>query len=561
MCGIHYIQSKNREDLSKISQMIDASEHRGMDGKNHLIGENFAIGHNLLAINGKVNQPFENEQFILSFNGEIYNYKELATKHQITDYQNDAEVLFKLLCRNGMKILEELDGMFAFVFIDKIDQKTYFARDFYGQKPLFYSTDKNLFVASSELKNLKLFSGQKPNISKDEIKHFLTFKFVNSSIFKNFKQLKPATFLCIDKNFNVEEKSYTLHLSNTPNLKESIIKSIELQSDSNHRPAVFFSGGLDSSIVLYELHKLGKNPIAYTIDNSEIDSKYKTKDLKYSKDFCQKLGIEHHLIKPEKNQFQDFIQSMDLPVGDGAFYLQWLLSKEISKNHKIAFSGNGADELFAGYRRHSAFDYYLQNNLIIKVITKIKFIFSDKSKQKFLQSINSKSKAQTFENFTKTGFDFHKNTFIQKAEFSLKDALKFDQENYLPKNCLSISDQSAMTFGLELRNPFLCNDLTAFFDNSSPRVGKKSLKEIYSLIPEFEPIINRKKEGFGIPFYAFWGKEISTEFLELLNYLKEFLTENEFSQIAKTVQKFDDNYSNEYWSLWVLLNWLKTHHG
>jgi asparagine synthase (glutamine-hydrolysing) len=525
MCGIHLIISEKKQDLEKIHALVDKAWHRGKDGNGTLFGENYALGHNLLAINETLSQPIENEDFALVFNGEIYNYKELAIEYQLTDYQNDSDVLFQLLCLKKEEILPFLNGMFAFVFVEKKSNRFLIARDFFGQKPLFFYQQNELFIASSKQSDMLSVFGLKNDFSSTEINYFLSAKYTKKSIFEKVNSLANGSFIVIE-NQVFSTHSYKLN-SKTYTLKITLKNAFDRHFSKNHRPAVLFSGGLDSSVVLYELHKRGLNPIAYTTQTAY--SKNSTSDTLYAQNFCQNLGIEHHLIETQTTDFELFINQLDYPIGDGALFLQWVLCREIAKKHRVAYSGNGADELFGGYRRHRFlkvfFKFGIYNKSLINKVLSTKFNFS---------------------------------TIEQLDEIKdLKSLLLHEQDNYLSYDPLAVADQSGMAHQLEIRNPFLDAEIHSYFIENQCFDSKKMLKKEYQNTPFFSPIINRKKEGYGIPFIDFWGDEEQNKLLNEVQILKPFLSIKNFLKIEKSIKKCNNSYSNEYWMLKILCAWMK----
>ena len=331
-------------------------------------------------------------------------------------------------------------------------------------------------------------------------------------------------------------------------------------------PAVFFSGGLDSSIIISELLGIGKNPIAFTLD-TENKSSYSTSDTRFSKQFVSGSNIEHKIISPNPNDFDDFIHSIDVPIGDGAFFFNWLLAKEISRSHKVALSGAGADELFGGYNRHIAFYRYKQNKNILVLLSKLRFLLnmypkghSKRLLKTFFSSISSNERL-TFLNFTslKLGLGFYNSE--KEALFSVKQMFDHDISNFLCQDVLSLSDQAGMAHGLEIRSPFLDTNVYNFSQslNSNSKLesnGKKHLKECYSRNKALSSVINRKKEGFGVPFISFFGVHRLDQLYDDVNELRDFTSKNELSSIKKIISLKDDNYSNEYWTLQILSKWL-----
>lgn len=575
MCGIHFILSKKETDTGRIYKMVHSSHHRGPDNQEVKTGVfangYFSLGHNRLSIigNKENNQPFLSSEYAFSFNGEIFNFISLAKKYKLSNYENDASVVFELLKIHGIKIINEFNGMFAFVFIDIKNNISYMARDFFGQKPLFYSQKDSLLVASSESKAILATTLVDKEIDTSEVRNILFQKHVapKSSIYSTIRQIAPGEILAFEEGKPVKRTQIT-PLSFNKDLQSSITTGINSHCLGTETPAVLFSGGLDSSIILSELVGLGKKTTAYTLDTTNL-SPFATTDTLFAKSFAEQLNVNHQVITPTTTDFDSFIDSIDLPIGDGAFYFNWLLSKEISKDHKVALAGNGADELFGGYHRHLAYQKFIDNKSLLFVLSNFAFVLkylpnskNNRLLQRFLSSI-TKNEQETFINFIKLNLNIRNETVFSPT-FSLKEALDYDITYFLPQDILSLSDQAGMAHGLEIRSPFLDHDIYGVSQSLDPKEklksnGKHHLKEIYRSLPHFEAIINRKKEGFGIPFIAFWGKEKMNELSLELTVLDDFITKEEASSIKKIIQQQNDQYSNEYWTLLTLTKWLKAH--
>jgi asparagine synthase (glutamine-hydrolysing) len=546
MCGIFYIHHTSEEVRKKIGRMLTKAVYRGPDGQNALFFDQFSIAHNLLAIHNKVTQPIETENYVLSYNGEIYNHQNLAQKHQINDYINDSDLLFKLLSLKGTAIVEEINGMFAFVWVDLKAKKTYLCRDHYGQKPLFYYQQKNTFFASSSLKALEEVIGNQ-NPTNQQIKHYLAFKYfpVNEP-FGDIKNLSGGTLLCFDwETARAEKQNFKSPSTINSQINLALKDSIVNQTKDLKKVALLLSGGLDSSILALELCQQNINFEAFTLDLGS-----KSDDVIFAKKLSQQQGFKLNLVPLSTSHFNNFIASVDLPVGDSAFYLQYLLSQHIAPYSKVLLSGNAADELFGGYRRHMAFNQYLKRKKIWLTLSKI-------SRRKgtgiahFLNAIEEDSKS-TFVNFCRSAFDLKVAHCSDTSIENLLDALVFDQKNYLTADLLSVADQSSMAFGLEHRSPYL--DQAILWHAAIPTLRKKILKAPYQ--QALQKITKRKKIGFGVNFTSIWGKEKQEELIKHSVLLSAYLSANELQNIQKIIGYWHPKYSNEYWSLSILLNWL-----
>ncbi len=564
MCGIHYILSKNSKETEKISSLLIGASHRGPDGSQSNFGNlgnsYYAIGHNLLSVVDVVQQPLVSDEYCLSYNGELYNYLDLAKKYSVSNTKNDATVLFELLKQKGMDILPELNGMFAFIWIDKPTCKTYLARDYFGQKPLYYSLKESTFKASSVQKKLV----HSTYIHTAAVREVLMYKSTHHSIYDGVSVLEAGHYLCIDHQLDCKKFSFEIMSNHQKNGPLCFENSITSHCIGKGRPAVLVSGGLDSSLILHTAHSQVKNPIAYTLDTSTYEV---SDDVKSAKKLCHVLGVEHQIIQAERDFFDAFIDTIDQPIGNGAFYFQYLLAKQMRKNHTYALSGNGADELFGGYQRHNAFRHYHKNKKSWLLLAKLKSLLSlcpggqkKESLVTFLHALDQSEK-QTFINFTKTKV-FLKEGYDKIDPFNLQNALDFDVHNYLKTDVLATADQSSMAFGLEIRSPFIDADLYAWSKTLSPEEkllnhGKFHLKALFPNSSVLNEIKQRKKVGFGISFTSFWGRNMQIELLDLSSVLVHFVTNAELLHIQQLIKLWKPSLSNEYWAILILCKWLK----
>ena len=571
MCGIHFIlDSRSSSVESNLQKMLNHSCHRGPDATGSSMGElkhkTFALGHNRLQITGDEThaQPIKNDRYELVVNGEIYNYLDLSLKYKLNSLHNDSYVLFDLLCKYGLDILSELNGMFSFVFVDKEEHKIIIARDLSGQKPLYYSHDTFGFVLSSETQAIDKV--KRHEISGDQIKQYLNFKHttLGNSLFENVLEVKPGEIITINEQLEFTSSSFENKLQpESKDIRKTAQKSLLRHSHGTENPAVLLSGGLDSSIVLHELISLGKKPVAYTLDTSSSGND----DTSFAQSLCKELNVEHHLVKPDKKAFYEFVKSMDQPVGDGAYFFTWLLAKEIKKKgHKVVLTGNGADELFGGYNRHLAFFSYLKFKGAMTFMKKVyswvpKFFLKKGQKinaDKFFAKV-SPDELTTFLNFTK--MDFKIDLDPSCGDLDLRGALNYDTSNYLVKDVLTLADQAGMSHSLEFRSPFLDRELVQLAQSLNPmqmmsKNGKYHLKTAFGG-SKLSEIINRKKVGFGLPFLSFWDSSFLNDIDKRLDILSPYLSDLELEEVKDKFQKNSDLYTNEYWAVLILVSWIE----
>lgn len=330
MCGIAGSYQKNSEEF--VQSALQIMQNRGKDGAHIITHENFAIGHNLHAIVSHVQQPIETETHIFAANCEIYNWKELANTYNIS-CENDAELLFKLLVTKGTKVLQKIDGVYAFALYEKQTKKTTLARDIIGEKPLFYS--ESPFAFASEKKSIP---------------------------YKNVKSLNPRQILTYTGNITLENRPFFTVGKETSepytkikeNVKELLIKAIRKRIPEK-KFGILFSGGIDSTILAYICKQLGYTPTCYVAgigDNSA--------DVIAAKEIAEKLEFPIHVKTITREEVEDYLKII-CPIIESnnvvkvGVALPFFIAAQEARNDgvKVLFSGLGSEELFAGYDRHA----------------------------------------------------------------------------------------------------------------------------------------------------------------------------------------------------------------
>lgn len=569
MCGIHFIHSNTPVSSQTMENVCNSTTHRGPDNTTHtFITPKIAIGHNRLSVinlKEEANQPFcINNRYYLSFNGEIYNYKllqeELKNEGFPCNTNSDTEVVLRLLILKGMECLSQLIGMYAFVFYDSLTDTTIATRDAFGIKPLYYHFENQQLFISSETKALTS-KGVKKQLHPTALAHYLQFKYapITTTFYNTIHSLSPQYVLMY------KEGKITLLPKPKPkslpsiSLKQLLTKSVEENGISDTKIGLMLSGGIDSQSLLLTLKELKReNTICFYV-NGDADTKEETA----IKKLTQELGFQLEVINWQKafnTNLEEYLNTIDQPVGDIAGYLTFLISKRAKElGVKSLLSGIGADELFAGYNRHKAF-YYAQK-WHLKLFKPVSFLFkNNRLISKLFKSLHA-SPHQTWLNFIALELPFT-TTSNSTAAFSFKDCLKHDLENYLVGDVLSVTDQSSMANGVEVRVPFLNEEIrhytqsktaTYFFKNGS----KAELRTIFHL-PK------TTKKGFGIPFKTeYFNIPVIKSCFELLenpNHLfYEHLSFTKTQNLIQQHKKSTKDYSPECWTLLIGSYWLHKH--
>lgn len=537
MCGIAGLFSKYQSKESIFKSIQNANEmqfHRGPDDKGIFFDthNNFCLGMTRLSIvdldNG--NQPFfsEDRNFCIVFNGEIINARELRVelenkKVKFLSNNSDTELLLKMLMYQGKESIKKLNGMFAFCFYDLKKKEIFIARDRFGIKPLYYFFEKNYFGFASELKTVLSLYNKKLDIDYESVSDYLSLMYIPSpkTIFKQISKLSAGEKLIFNfqNNFLKKEKWFepsfkpddSLNFNNaSEQLKKLCDKAVVDWTASDVPIANSLSGGIDSSIIS---SVLGENN--YKIKNFSLgfkDQEDKDYDeVRYAKLVSGKWSQEHSILRVSQDFFLDnldkIVENIHQPYGGGL--PSWMVYKNISKDYKVAFAGIGSDEFFGNYAKWSKLDSSFFN-------INLKSFQNSFFNKRYYASEEEKKNILNFSSndFTSTAEKFYK-IFIEN-DGSIKDkSAILDIKTQLPDEFLDICDKFSMAHSLEVRPPFLDNNLTNFLFTipSHIRVGnkknlKKLLKSSYkNLLPS--ELLRIKKKGFILPIENWLKKQLN----------------------------------------------------
>jgi len=599
MCGIAGFSDRNKAKNEIIKSMTDNLIHRGPDDYGFYVDDKVALGHRRLSIidlkTGK--QPIEDDNYVIIFNGEIYNYlelkEELKNKYKFKT-KSDTEVLLKGFEEWGIDVTKKLRGMFAFAIWDKKKQELYLARDQWGIKPLYYYKNDKTFMFASEIKAFLPHPDFKKEFNGDILSSYLCFNSVatDESFFKGVFKLKPGHYLKYSKG-NIEiNRFYKLEFDETKQDEEELIKKIQdvmVDSVEHHKIAdvevgSFLSSGVDSSYVV-SLLKPNKTFTA------SFESKYsKYDEIKYAKDLSDKLGIENksYVITKEEylEEFPKIMYYMDEPLADPSAIALYFVSKEASKYVKVVTSGEGADELFCGYGDYrEEFDHAWYNKIPYFIRHGVSMLFSHYKFQE-IPGINFLyRRGQKLENYFigvgKVFTDQEANKIVKLPnQIKTKDITKPYYEEYknesdtvkrqvidfyfwLVNDFLTAVDRNTMIFSLEARTPFL--DKEVFKVASSIPFNLKVNKETtkVALRKAAKDVIpnssyKKPKLGFPVPLRE-WVREDDL-YNEIKDKFNSKIAEKYFDQ--KYILKLLDKHKSgkvdcfkKVWNIYTFIIW------
>lgn len=608
MCGINGIVTKNDLPLQElISTMNSRINHRGPDASGITTSGNIALGHvrlSIIDLSTHANQPFQDESgdYQLVYNGEVYNYEELKNKHNFTcSTSSDTEVIFEGLKRFGSKFVKELNGMFAFAFLNKKSGEVLIGRDRLGIKPLYVFQNDDTIAFSSELKGLKCIEEtlSKFSINAQSINSFLHLGYIPKplTIYNEITKFPPG-YIGTIKNQTLNIESYWTPedaitpsvISNEADAKKELDRLIHSSVDYRLKSDVpfgtFLSGGVDSSLIsaIAQKHTESKiNTFTMGFNNPKFN------EAGFAKDVANHIGSNHHefMVTEDdaKELVEDIIHFYDEPYGDSSAIPTMLVSKLARQHVKMTLSGDGGDELFHGYgfynwaNRLSKPAVQSSRKLIGGALSLGNSRFKRISHMFTYPKNQRKSHIFSQEQYYFTQEEIQNKVLIpatsypdfmdQEHEVARKLSAKekqsvFDLNYYLRDDLLTKVDIASMRYSLESRVPLLDHRIVEFALNVDENLKIKNgdqkylLKQVlYDYVPK--EMFNRPKRGFSVPLEK-WLKE-DLDYLIKDNLSKESVESVglvHFNQVQSLLSRFNKGESylfTRIWSLVVLHAW------
>jgi len=620
MCGIAgYLSLNNSIQAHQLKKATDLLQHRGPDAEGFYFSEDnkVGLGHRRLSIldlSSSADQPMfsSDGRYVMVYNGEVYNYKELTYKLKDKGASlkttSDTEVILELFAQQGVQCFKQLNGMFALAIYDIQKHIITIARDHAGVKPLFIYYDQGDFVFASELKAIQSMKKSQLSINKKAIPYFLHLGFIPHplTIYNNTEKFPAAHFLQIDVNsqsfstlsssitffWKLESKIEMNSINDKKTAKQKLtgllFDSVEKQLISDVPLGTFLSGGVDSSLVTAIASKVNTqkiNSFSIAIDDGRFN------ESKYALQVATHLQTQHHEFSVKEKEVLELIGTLmplyDEPFADSSALPTMMVSRLAKKYVTVALSGDGGDELFMGYGMHlwakrlsqkwvsparsglsavskimnnkyrragNLFDYNNKKNIRSHIFSQEQYFF----KENELRDILIYEK-----------FDFEKinsNTPTDRKLNEEEQQSLWDFNYYLPDDLLVKVDRASMHYSLETRVPLLDYRIMEFAFNLNSELKMKGkimkylLKEVlFDYVPK--QIFERPKQGFSIPL----NKWLKTD----LNYLLEKYTSREiieqhnllnYSIVEKLRKEYlsgVDYLFNRLWVIIVLHWWLE----
>ncbi len=578
MCGIAgFYEFEGRRSIERetLESMLSALYHRGPDDAGMFLEGRVALGMRRLSIidlaGGK--QPISNEDGTLTivFNGEIYNYRELQERlrahgHVIAT-SSDTEVIVHLYEELGEDCVKELRGMFTFAIWDSNRRCLFIARDRLGIKPLYYTEHHGSLIFGSEIKAILQHPEVQASLDVDALGDFLSLKYVPApaTMFRAIRALPPAHTLTCDRNgiriaqywqlsFADSQPGHKTEEEFAEELEALLRESVRLHLVSDVPFGAFLSGGLDSSTIVALMQQMMNTPVKTFSVGFEGGGSEKFSELPYARLVAERFGTDHHevYVRPDDlmNLAEKVVWHMDQPIADNACIANYMVSELASRHVKMVLAGEGGDELFAGYARYpgeqlaSCFQFIPGSikSRALGMLQKLPglrrpkvALFALCQPDELSRLINwfplfnrsMKSSLLSSELLRQLSDPYSEQPFRQRlaetdATHWLNRMLFVDTTLWLPDDLLARGDKTSMAASIEARVPLLDHKLVEFAATLPPQMKLKRLTRKFLLrkvAKRWLPaeIINRKKQGFPMPFSLWFRKEARSYVRDLLS--------------------------------------------
>ena len=594
MCGFIGKISSFSHDIENLDKANETILCRGPDSTKNIStnvdGYDISLIFNRLSIidlNENADQPMTSgdQNYILMFNGEIYNHQELrkSLEKQVKfrTSHSDSEVVLNGLITHGISFVKELRGQFSIFFLNKKENTCYLIKDRLGQKPLYYNLENNSISFGSNLKSLIKLN--KNYVLDDEsINEYFRYGAVakDKTIFKNYYKVLPAEIIEIKwsggvQGFDISSENYWELESfvdennfSSETFFEILTESIEIRTNADVPVANFLSGGIDSTSIIKNLYDNNKNVNSFSVRFK--DPKYDESN--WSRMVAEKYKTNHKevFLSSEINEdvIHDSLGSLDEPYYDPSVVPSYILSKEISNHYKVAISGDGGDELLGGYKR--TMDSLKSKSFINNIFSKFYNFYPPTlgTGNKFLSQssdINTRYRSYLEDmNLLKlleiTPSERSEYVINIKAQYEdYKGLLLSDYRFYLPDMMMFKIDRTSMANSLEIRSPFVDHKLVEYIMstkasyinlNNSKNILKNYLSQDFS-----NDFLNRDKQGFvfDIENWIFQNLSMLNETLNT-GKVSNYIPANFALKVAKYKSRIN---SHRIWKLFVLNHYLE----
>lgn len=627
MCGINGVLFKGKHEPEVISNVLSKMNmeiiHRGPDQDGFFVKDsiNYAVGFAMRRLSiidlstGKQPMFSENGKISIVFNGEIYNYLKLKDlliqKGVVFHTTSDTEVILRLYEIYSIKAFAMLDGMFAFSIYDEEKDKIFIARDYFGEKPLYYTKNNGNIVWGSELKSIIKVIGEKPEISKQGLNLYFQLTYIPApyTIYSNIHKLEANHYLeinCKDQSHKVIEIEQNFRKDVDPNISfeeaKSVTHTLVNQSVSSRSIAdvpigTFLSGGVDSSIVSLALAKQTSSKIdtfSVGFDKKSFDESDKARTV------ANIINSNHHefIISLEdlRSNIDEILLNFDEPFADSSSLPTYLVAHKTRQHVKVALTGDGGDEVFGGYNKyymgklnanyasiipqsaHTSFKNFLNPILSTK---------DDKRGKRFkvkklLNAINYEN--EFYYNIISLAYQNTEVEAILKKDSYLNDSLKYFK-NKIGKNNNTLTDfrnidkiislegdmlvkvdRTSMLTSLESRAPFLNKEIWNFTSQLPEEYLLKGWNKKYLLKDSFKQyfpknFLDKSKKGFGVPvgdwLRGYLKKELNSYIEPHFLKTQSIFNQDEIVPLVKNHLSGKEDNTFKVWTFFCFQKWYK----
>ena len=610
MCGICGVVGF--EDKRLLKRMCKVLSHRGPDDEGYFIDENVMLGHRRLSIidvkGGKQPIHNEDESIWIVFNGEIYNFlalrRELEERGHSFYTRSDTEVILHAYEEFGEECVNRLRGMFAFAIWDSEKKKLFLARDRLGKKPLYYSFFNGALFFASEIKAILQYPDMPRRVNTEALDQYLTFQYVPAplTMFDGIYKLLPGHTLTFKSGRILVKKYWDIEMEPVAapedyfakRLRQILEQAVKIRLMSEVPLGAYLSGGIDSSSVVALMSRYSEEPVkTISVGFGEPDD-----ELKYARVVAEHFETDHREIIVQASAAEllpKIIWHLDEPLADAAVVPTYLMSREAKKHVTVILTGDGSDEIFAGYPHYRTLPRMEKHRKVVPLL--IKRILTPLSRalpyigngrpNRYLQYISAPDLTELYFRFNAVYEEYEKEKlYTEELKEKTKNVKKpreivgpylenrtgdlmnrlllYDIKVLLPDDFLMKVDKNTMAWSVEARSPFLDHNLVEFSATLPPYLKMNNGVEKYILKKAMKDIlpkvtVKRKKRGFNVPINVWLDgelRELAAQVLSKENLKKHgFFEYDTVEKILKRSTKNRYDYANQVWSLLVFQMW------
>ena len=608
-------------DTDRRSNALASIRHRGPDDLGEVKRAGAWLGHTRLSIldlSSAGHQPMvtNDERFALTYNGEIYNFRELVAEYGLKDLRSscDTEVLLRLFAQNGPACLSALNGMFAFAVHDTAERKLWLVRDRFGIKPLYYRCSDDGVRFASEIKALLALDPGRPECSMAALHEWLYYgnSLGERTLFADIQQVLPGHSVEIDLErmtlassayWCIEDQARRGRAAglqgveaDAPRILQHLEKAVERQLVSDVPVGVFLSGGVDSTaIVALASRHLGSELTTYT---AGFDFAGSNDELPVAREMARYFGTNHHELFVTAADIPSIVAELvahhDQPFADAANIPLYLMARELEGRAKVVLQGDGGDELFGGYRRYSVLTYrnlfrslapiakagaklmpespnvfrvrrYANAMLAPDIATSMALLLTTEGAMTAPLAVlgaDFRARIQQVDPFER-----FRDCESRFGEFELRDRMSFvDLSIVLPDTFLEKVDRATMAASLEVRVPFLDNALADVCiglpgARKMPFGKKKGLlkQALADIVPD--QVLMGRKRGLTVPFKAWLMGPLRDVFFDAIAELDrarpELLDTERVTELFERTKAGRQNHAHMLWKLFNFAHWVQ----